>query len=68
MSIKTHDEKIITDKKGRRIGVILSMKYYKKLLEALEEIESIKIYDKSQRSKEDKIPIEEAFKKIEGEK
>lgn len=55
----------IKEEKNR---IIISLKHYKKLLEALEEIESIKIYDKTQKIKEDKILIEKAFKEIESGK
>jgi len=68
MNTKLSNEKFVIDKRGKKIGIIISLKHYKKLLEALEEIESIKIYDKTQKIKEDKILIEKAFKEIESDK
>jgi len=38
-------ERYITDEKGDRIGVLLDIEEYLKLLEELEELESIYAYD-----------------------
>lgn len=58
----------ITDKKGKKISVILPIKEYKSLLEELEELEDIKLYDKAKKSKEPSFPIDEAFKIIEAKR
>lgn len=55
----------ITDKKGKKIAVILSIKDYKKMLEELECIEDVKLYDKAKNNPEESIVAEEAFKFIE---
>ncbi|MFN2458722.1 MAG: type II toxin-antitoxin system prevent-host-death family antitoxin [Chitinophagaceae bacterium] len=38
---------IITDKKGRKTGVLLSIKDYERLREMAEELSDIKAYDKA---------------------
>lgn len=53
------------DKNGNRVGVILDMKEYRQLLEALEELESIRAYDAAKASKDEAIPFEQAVAEIE---
>lgn len=55
----------ITDKKGKKIAVILSMKEYKKMLDKLDLIEDVKLYDKAKKNSEESMVAEEAFKFIE---
>lgn len=55
----------ITDKAGKKISVILPMKEFENILEELEELEDIKLYDEAKASDEPSIPIDEAFKMIE---
>jgi hypothetical protein len=44
-------EKYMVDEKGKRIGIMLDIKEYRKILEVLEELESIRAYDKAKMSK-----------------
>ncbi len=55
---------IITDKKGKKKGVILSFKDYKKLREMAEELADIKAYDKAKASlnKQKLIPLREVIR------
>lgn len=55
----------ITDNKGNRLSVVLPMKDYKKILEELEELEDLRLYDEAMADKEPSIPVDEAFKIIE---
>ncbi|MBK7108187.1 MAG: hypothetical protein WAU21_08605 [Chitinophagales bacterium] len=55
----------ITDSTGKKISVILPINDFKAILEELEELEDIKLYDESKESNEPSIPIEDAFKIIE---
>jgi PHD/YefM family antitoxin component YafN of YafNO toxin-antitoxin module len=57
----------IKDTTGRTL-VILSQKEFERLLEELEELEDIKLYDKAKKSNETSIPIDDAFKKIEAKR
>jgi len=58
-------ENFVTDKKGRKIAVQLSIKTYEKLLADSEELEDIKEYRKAKKHKGDTIPLEQAFNEIE---
>ncbi len=55
----------ITDSHGNKISVVLPMKDFVALMEELEELEDIKLYDKSKKANEPSIPIDEAFSQIE---
>lgn len=58
----------ITDKSGKRISVVLPIKDYEVLMEELEELNDIKLYDEVKKSKESSVPIEEAFRIIEAQR
>lgn len=58
----------ITDKKGKKLSVVLSMKDYKKIMEDLEELEDIRLYDEAMASKEPSLPVDKAFKLIEAKR
>ena len=54
----------ITDTAGKKL-VILPMKEFKNLMEELEDLEDVKLYDRAKASKEPSIAIDDAFKMIE---
>jgi len=54
-------EQYVIDSKGRRIGVLVSMRRYRKLLAALEELEDIRAYDRAKCRKEKVIPLDKAL-------
>ncbi len=58
-------ENFVIDDKGNPIGVILDIGEYRKLLEDLEELESIRAYDAAKASKDEAIPFEQAVSEIE---
>ena len=47
----------ITDKKGKKISVVISIAEYKKMIEELEELEDIMLYDTVKAKKEKTIPF-----------
>ena len=51
-----------TDVKGKKTGLLLSMKDYKKLMEELEELDYIKAYDKAKKKNEKTIPLRDAIR------
>ena len=59
------NEKYVVDEKGKRIGIMLDIKEYRKILEALEELESIRAYDRAKTSKDKPIPFDQAVAQIE---
>lgn len=63
--MKPFDEKFVVDEKGERVGVILTMEDYRKMLEELEELESIGAYDEAKASGDEIIPLEKAVREIE---
>ncbi|MDZ4845528.1 MAG: hypothetical protein SH857_08265 [Chitinophagales bacterium] len=58
----------ITDNSGKKISVVLPLKDFKVILEELEELEDIRLYDEAKKSKEPSIPIDKAFKMIEAKR
>ena len=58
-------EKYLTDAKGNRIGVLLDVSDYHKVLEELEELEAIRAYDAAKVSDGEVLPFEEAVSEIE---
>lgn len=58
----------ITDNAGNKISVVLPMKDFKAILEELEDIEDVKLYDEAKKSNEPSIPIDVAFKMIEAKR
>jgi hypothetical protein len=58
-------EKYLTDAKGNRIGVLLDVSDYRKVLEELEELEAFRAYDAAKASDGKALPFEEAVSEIE---
>ncbi len=58
----------IKDANGKKTLVVLPAKELDSILEALEELEDIKLYDAAKKSKEPSIPIKDAFKMIESKR
>lgn len=58
-------ERYVVDEEGHRIGVILDMAEYRKMIEELEELESIRAYDAAKASGDEAIPFEQAVDEIE---
>tara|TARA_R110002050_G_scaffold252628_1_gene390845 strand:- start:3636 stop:3839 length:204 start_codon:yes stop_codon:yes gene_type:complete len=58
----------ITDNSGQKLAVILPIKDYNRMIEELEDLEDVKLYDKVKADNEPSIPIDEAFKMIEEER
>ncbi|MBU1720817.1 MAG: hypothetical protein KKA07_17255 [Bacteroidetes bacterium] len=58
----------ITDTQGRKLSVILSIKDYQKMLEDLEELEDIRLYDASRAEQSDTMPAEKAFQMLDAKR
>ena len=58
----------LTDNRGKKLGVLLPMKEYIRMIEELEELEDIKLYDEVKARHEPSIPIEEAFKQLDAKR
>ena len=59
----------VTDSNGKAVSVLVPMKEFKNILEDLEELEGIKLYDKAKKNDDGvRIPMDKAFKKIEAKR
>ena len=58
----------ITNTKGKKLSVVLSIKDYKKMLDDLEELDDIRLFDEAKASKEKSVPAIEAFAKIDAKR
>lgn len=58
----------ITDNTGKKISVVLPIKDFKAIMEELEELEDIRLYDEAKKSNEPSIPIDDAFEMIEAKR
>ena len=58
----------ITDNTGKKISAVLPMKEFKTLLEELEELEDIRLYDESKNDNEPAIAKNKAMAMIEAER
>lgn len=59
-------ERFVVDESGNRTAVLLDVERYFELLEAQEELESIRAYDEAKSSGDEAIPFHQAVKEIEG--
>lgn len=62
VSMKTQ---YIIDETGKKISVILPVKEYEKMIEALEDIHDDRLYDEGVKLKSVGVPMMDAFKQIE---
>jgi hypothetical protein len=58
-------ERYVIDEMGNRIAVLLDMEDYRKLLEELEELDSIRAYDAAKAANDQTLPFEQAVAEIE---
>ena len=59
------NKRYIVDEKGIRLGVLLDMEEYRKVLAELEELESIRAFDAAKASKDEAVPFDQAVREIE---
>ena len=58
-------EQYVVDEQGKQVGVLLDIRDYRKILDELEELESIRAYDAAKASGDEAIPFEQAIEEIE---
>ena len=61
----TLHERFVIDEDGKRTAILLEVEEYNKLLEELEELESIRAFDAAKSSGDEAIPFEQAVAEIE---
>ncbi len=62
------NERFVVDENGTRVGVLLGIDDYAKLVDALEELEIIKAYDSAKSSGDEAISLIAAIDEIERSK
>jgi PHD/YefM family antitoxin component YafN of YafNO toxin-antitoxin module len=65
MAVIAIRERYVVDENGTRVSVLLDMEDYRRLLEELEELESIRAYDTAKAARDEAIPFEQAVVEIE---
>lgn len=66
--LKLHPQ-YLNDAQGKKSFVILTTKEFDAIIEELEDIDDVRLYDEAKRRDSDeRIPIEEAFKIIEADR
>lgn len=55
----------ITDHTGKKISVVLPLKDFNAIMEELEELEDIRLYDSAKKDKQEFIDADQAFREIE---
>lgn len=60
--------RFVTDEKGRRVGVILSVEEYEALIDEREDLEDVIAYDEAkaelERGEDELIPFDQAMREI----
>lgn len=64
----TDKERFVVDESGKRTAVLLDIERYSELLQAQEELESIRAYDEAKASGDDAVPFAQAVREIEGKR
>lgn len=60
-------ERFIVDENGQRVGVLLDIEDYRRLLGDVEELEAIRAYDAAKASGDEAVPLEQALAEIEND-
>jgi len=58
-------EQYVVDTEGNPVAVIVDIQFYRRLLDAWEELEAIQAYDLAKASVEQPIPLEESLRRVE---
>ena len=61
----TLKERYVVDDQGNRVGVVLDISDYQKLLAEIEELEALRAYDAAKSSADQTLPFEQAITEIE---
>ena len=58
-------KKYVTNRRGQKVGVVLVMEDYKKMVADIEELESTRAYDAAKASEDDPVSFQKATQEIE---
>jgi len=59
------ESRYITNAKGKRVGVILDIEEYERIMTDLEDLADIRAYDSAKAEPDEAIPFEQAIEEIE---
>ena len=62
------NERYVVDDSGKRVEVLVGVAEFEKILEELEELESMRAYDAAKAANDESIPLDQAFREIEQER
>lgn len=62
------EERYLVDGEGNRVAVVPDLDTYRRLLEAEEELEDIRVYDAAKAENDAAIPLEQALAEIEAKR
>jgi len=68
LELEKTQKQYITDINGNKISVILSINDYEKMLQELEELDDIRIYDEIKNSKQEHLTAQDVFNSIEAKR
>jgi hypothetical protein len=60
----TSPKQFLTDEKGEKIAVVISIQEYEELLEEIEDLQAVREYEEAKASGETPIPLEQALDEI----
>ncbi len=63
--MSTNKEQFVLDESGNKTAVLMEVDRYAELIEAQEELESIRAYDDARASNDEPLPFAQAVKEIE---
>jgi len=58
----------ITDHIGNKVSIILPIKDYERMIDELDELEDIRLYDEAKASIQEYLPAEDVFRSIEAKR
>ena len=62
------EARYIVDEDGKRVSVILPIEEYERLIEALEDLDDVRVYDEAkaalERGEDEVVPLEQAMREI----
>ena len=61
----TAKDQFVCDEHGNRTAVLVDLKRYYELLEAVEDLDAVRAYDAAKASQDEVVPFEEAVREIE---
>jgi len=59
----------LEDNKGKKVAIVIPISQYNKMIEELEDLEDVRLYDEAKKNDTgERIPMEEAFKMIDAKR